>query len=98
MTDNIHYVYAAIALFCVSASPAMAQAIDVSAFDAFLTSVLNALTGTTGRLIMTLVAAAVLMAGTFNFIDWSRVFQVLFVVVAIGVIPTIIQSIWGAAS
>lgn len=96
MTYKSRYVFYVVALLCVAASPAMAQAIDVSAFDSFLTSVLDALTGTTGRLIMTIVAAAVLMAGTFNFIDWSRVFQVLFVIVALGVIPTLIQSIWGA--
>lgn len=83
-------------LLFVCASPAMAQAIDTSAVDSFFQSVLDAMTGTTGRLIMTIIAVGVLIAGAFNYIDWSRVLQLLIVIVVIGVIPTIIQSIWGA--
>lgn len=98
MPDKIRYVMWGCFVFALLTQPSFAQEIDVSAFDTFLTSVLDALTGTTGRLIMTIVALCVLVAGTMNFIDWSRVFQVLIVIVAIGVIPTIIQSIWGASA
>ncbi|PKQ10886.1 MAG: VIRB2 type IV secretion [Alphaproteobacteria bacterium HGW-Alphaproteobacteria-1] len=90
------YVLVAAAL-SLAASPAFAQAIDLSAVNSLLQSVLDALTGITGRLLLTIVAALVLLGGAFNFIDWSRVFQVLVIIVLIGVIPTVIQSIWGAS-
>ncbi|MFG6526450.1 MULTISPECIES: TrbC/VirB2 family protein [unclassified Sulfitobacter] len=78
------------------AHPALAQEIDLSAVDSLLQSILDALTGVTGRTVMTIVAVGVLMAGAFNFMDWGRVFTLLIIVVVIGVIPTVIQSIWGA--
>lgn len=78
------------------AHPALAQEIDLSAVDSLLQSILDALTGVTGRTVMTIVAVGVLMAGAFNFMDWGRVFTLLIIVVLIGVIPTVIQSIWGA--
>lgn len=77
------------------AHPALAQEIDLSAVDSLLQSILDALTGVTGRTVMTIVAVGVLMAGAFNFMDWGRVFTLLIIVVVIGVIPTVIQSIWG---
>lgn len=79
-----------------TAVPAVAQDIDLSAVDSLLQSILDALTGVTGRTVMTIVAVGVLMAGAFNFIDWGRVFTLLIIIVIIGVIPTVIQSIWGA--
>lgn len=77
--------------------PAYAQAIDLSSVNSVLQSVLDALTGLTGRLIMTIVAVGVLMAGAFNFLDWTRVFTLLTIIVVIGVIPTFVQAIWGTA-
>ena len=76
--------------------PALAQEIDLSAVNSLLDSILNALTGVTGRTVMTIVAVFVLLGGAFNFIDWARVFTLLMIIVIIGVIPTVIQSIWGA--
>ena len=75
--------------------PALAQEIDLSAVNSLLDSILNALTGVTGRTVMTIVAVFVLIGGAFNFIDWGRVFTLLLVIVVIGVVPTVIQSIWG---
>lgn len=77
------------------AQPALAQAIDLSAVNTLLESILTALTGVTGRTVMTIVAVFVLIGGAFNFIDWGRVFTLLLIIVLIGVIPTVIQSIWG---
>ncbi len=77
--------------------PAFAQEIDLSAVNSLLESILNALTGVTGRSVMTIVAVFVLLGGAFNFIDWARVFTLLMIIVIIGVIPTVIQSIWGNA-
>lgn len=91
------YLLAVGVLSAMAATPALAQSIDTSAVNSFLTSVLDALTGTTGRLLMTIVAIGVLVAGALSYIDWSRVIQVLLIIVAIGGIPTIIQSIWGSA-
>jgi len=76
--------------------PALAQEIDLSAVNSLLDSILNALTGVTGRTVMTIVAVFVLIGGAFNFIDWGRVFTLLLIIVVIGVVPTVIQSIWGA--
>jgi len=75
--------------------PAIAQEIDLSAVNSLLDSILNALTGVTGRTVMTIVAVFVLIGGAFNFIDWGRVFTLLLIIVVIGVVPTVIQSIWG---
>lgn len=83
----------AVALALV-ASQASAQAIDLSAVNSLLESILGALTGVTGRTVMTIVAVGVLMAGAFNFMDWGRVFTLLIIIVIIGVAPTVIQSIW----
>ena len=88
-------VFAVLSLAMMS-GPALAQAIDTSAWDNFFTSVLNAMTGTTGRLLMTIVAVGLLIAGALNFIDWGRVLQLFMIIVLIGVIPTVISSIWGA--
>ena len=79
------------------AAPALAQDIDLSAVNSLLESILEAMTGLTGRLVMTIIAVGVLIAGAFNFIDWSRVFVLLIIIVVIGVIPTVIQSIWGTS-
>lgn len=80
------------------AMPAFAQSIDTSAWDSFFQSVLNAMTGTTGRLLMTIIAVGLLIAGAMNFMDWGRVLQLFMVIVLIGVIPTVITSIWGAGT
>lgn len=77
------------------ARPSLAQEIDLSAVNSLLTSILDALTGVTGRTVMTIVAVFVLIGGAFNFLDWGRVFTLLLIIVLIGVIPTVIQSIWG---
>ena len=76
------------------AHPALAQDIDLSAVDSLLNSILDALTGVTGRTVMTIVAVFVLLGGAFNFMDWARVFTLLLIIVVIGVIPTVVQSIW----
>ena len=78
--------------------PALAQEIDLSAVNSLLDSILNALTGVTGRTVMTIVAVFVLIGGAFNFIDWGRVFTLLLIIVVIGVVPTVIQSIWGTTT
>ena len=78
------------------AHPALAQDIDLSAVDSLLESILEALTGVTGRTVMTIVAVFVLLGGAFNFMDWARVFTLLLIIVVIGVIPTVIESVWGA--
>jgi len=80
------------------ANPALAQDIDLSAVDSLLTSILDALTGVTGRTVMTIVAVFVLLGGAFNFMDWARVFTLLLIIVIIGVIPTVIQSIWNGGA
>jgi type IV secretory pathway VirB2 component (pilin) len=77
------------------AQPAFAQEIDLSAVNSLLESILSALTGVTGRTVMTIVAVFVLLGGALNFIDWARVFTLLIIIVIIGVIPTVIESIWG---
>jgi|TARA_R100001369_G_scaffold86080_2_gene120276 type IV secretory pathway VirB2 component (pilin) len=78
--------------------PALAQEIDLSAVNSLLDSILDALTGVTGRTVMTIVAVFVLIGGAFNFIDWGRVFTLLLIIVVIGVVPTVIQSIWGSTA
>ena len=81
-------------LACVLAAPAYAQAIDTSGLNNFFVSVINALTGLTGRLFMTIVAVGALIAGAVNVLDWGRVIGILVIIVLIGGIPTIVDSIW----
>jgi len=78
--------------------PALAQEIDLSAVDSLLNSILQALTGVTGRTVMTIIAVFVLIGGAFAFLDWGRVFTLLLIIVIIGVVPTVIQSIWGGTA
>jgi type IV secretory pathway VirB2 component (pilin) len=92
--DKKQIAFAAIATL-VMTQPAFAQEIDLSAVNSLLESILDALTGVTGRTVMTIVAVFVLIGGAFNFIDWGRVFTLLMIIVIIGVVPTVIQSIWG---
>ncbi|MCZ4354779.1 MULTISPECIES: TrbC/VirB2 family protein [Roseobacteraceae] len=95
---NRHLIAMAAIATLLWSQPALAQDIDLSAVDSLLQSILDALTGTTGRTVMTIVAVFVLLGGAFNFIDWARVFTLLIIIVIIGVIPTVIQSIWGATT
>lgn len=93
---NKNLIALAVVSTLVWSQPALAQEIDLSAVNSLLDSILNALTGVTGRTVMTIVAVFVLIGGAFNFIDWGRVFTLLLIIVVIGVVPTVIQSIWGA--
>lgn len=77
---------------------ALAQSIDTSAIDSVLESILSALTGTTGRITMTIVLFAVILSGLMSILDWSRVFWVTIGIVILGVVPTFVQAIWGAGS
>jgi len=83
-------------MLLVTTNPALAQSIDLSAVNSLFQSILDAMTGLTGRLLMTIVAVGVLIAGALNFMDWGRVLQLVIIIVVIGVVPTVIQSIWGA--
>lgn len=96
MNRNLIALAAIAAVLC--SHPAFAQEIDLSAVDSLLDSILTALTGVTGRTVMTIVAVFVLIGGAFNFIDWGRVFTLLLIIVVIGVVPTVIQSIWGGTA
>lgn len=86
----------AIAALIVMPKVALAQAIDTSAIDGVLESILNALTGTTGRITMTIVLFAVIVSGLMSIMDWARVFWVVVGIVILGVVPTFVQAIWGA--
>lgn len=94
---NRNLIAVAVVSTLLWSNPALAQEIDLSAVNSLLDSILNALTGVTGRTVMTIVAVFVLIGGAFNFIDWGRVFTLLLIIVVIGVVPTVIQSIWGAS-
>lgn len=91
-----NYLIVALVLGIFSAAPAMAQAIDTTAIDAVLTSILAALTGTTGRVLMTIVLFGVLASGLMSILDWSRVFWVVTGIVILGVVPTFVEAIWGS--
>ncbi|SFD14541.1 TrbC/VirB2 family protein [Tropicimonas isoalkanivorans] len=80
------------------AKMAIAQEIDTSAIDSVLTSVLDALTGTTGRILMTIVLFGVIASGLMSILDWSRVFWVVIGIVILGVVPTFVEAIWGAGA
>ncbi|NRA88473.1 MAG: TrbC/VirB2 family protein [Rhizobiales bacterium] len=84
------------AFFLLLIEPSFAQEFNATGLNTFFTSVLNAMTGTTGRLIMTIVFLAVLFAGAFNFMDWAKVFTVMIIIVLAAGVPTFVQSIWGS--
>lgn len=95
---TIKEIKIALILILISTSPVIAQTLDLSAVNSLLASIQGALTGVTGRTVMTIVAIGVLMAGAFNVMDWPRVFTLLIIIVLIGVIPTVVTSIWGAGT
>jgi type IV secretory pathway VirB2 component (pilin) len=88
----------AIAALIVATKIAFAQSIDTSAIDSVLESILDALTGTTGRITMTIVLFAVIISGLMSILDWSRVFWVIVGIVILGIVPTFVQAIWGAGA
>lgn len=92
---NLKYLIMTALMFLVVAEPALAQEIDTSAIDSVLTSIIDALTGTTGRLVMTIVLFGVIASGLMNILDWSKVFWVVVGIVILGVVPTFVQAIWG---
>lgn len=83
------------AFFLLLIEPTYAQAFDASALNTFLQSVIDALTGTTGRLIMTIVFIGVLISGALNLLDWTKVFVTLGIIVVLAGVTTLIQAIWG---
>jgi type IV secretory pathway VirB2 component (pilin) len=97
---NFHRATYAMAIAALIAVPkiALAQSIDTSAIDSVLESILDALTGTTGRITMTIVLFAVIISGLMSILDWSRVFWVIVGIVILGIVPTFVQAIWGAGA
>lgn len=88
----------ACAALLVAPKTVLAQSIDTSAIDSVLESILNALTGATGRITMSIVMFGVIISGIMTILDWVRVFWVVIGIVMLGVVPTFVQAIWGAGA
>lgn len=93
--DHIKFFVMTALMVMVFTEPGFAQEIDTSAIDSVLSSILKALTGTTGRIVMTIVLFCVIASGLMNILDWSRVFWVVVGIVILGVVPTFVEAIWG---
>ena len=86
----------AMILVALAASePAYAQSVLGKA-DTFLQKVVDALTGTTGKLIATIAVVAVGLAAVFGRIEWTKALIVLAGIAIIVGAPQLVSALWGS--
>jgi type IV secretion system protein VirB2 len=78
-----------------ASEPAYAQSVLGKA-DTFLQKVVDALTGTTGKLIATIAVVAFGFAAVFGRIEWTKALIVLVGIAIIVGAPQLVTALWGA--
>ena len=63
--------------------------------DSFLQKVVDALTGTTGKLVSTIAVVAVGLAAVFGRIEWTKALIVLAGIAIIVGAPQLVSALWG---
>ena len=94
---NRHLLMCASAMFLVAlaaSEPAYAQSVLGKA-DTFLQKVVDALTGTTGKLVATIAVVAVGLAAVFGRIEWTKALIVLAGIAIIVGAPQMVAALWG---
>ena len=94
MKQTLMYVGVVLAVSVVIADAAHAQSVFGKA-DTFLQKVVDALTGTTGKLISMIAVVAVGLAAVFGRIEWTKALIVLGGIAIIVGAPQIVNALWG---
>ena len=63
--------------------------------DSFLQKIVDALTGTTGKLVSTIAVVAVGLAAVFGRIEWTKALIVLAGIAIIVGAPQLVSALWG---
>jgi type IV secretion system protein VirB2 len=94
-TRHVLICASAMILVALAASdPAHAQSVFGKA-DTFLQKVVDALTGTTGKLVATIAVVAVGLAAVFGRIEWTKALIVLAGIAIIVGAPQMVNALWG---
>jgi type IV secretion system protein VirB2 len=94
---TLHVLLCTSALIVVAlaaSDPAYAQSVLGKA-DTFLQKVVDALTGTTGKLVATIAVVAVGLAAVFGRIEWTKALIVLAGIAIIVGAPQMVNALWG---
>ena len=78
----------------VATDAAYAQSVLGKA-DSFLQKIVDALTGTTGKLVSTIAVVAVGLAAVFGRIEWTKALIVLAGIAIIVGAPQLVSALWG---
>lgn len=89
-----NYMIVGLALALATASPALAQTVDLSPVQTLLQGIVDALTGTLGLVIGTLALIAVGLAWLFGYIDWSRAIYTVLGVVLVAAAPVLAATLF----
>jgi type IV secretion system protein VirB2 len=98
MTREFKHVAACIGVVFLASFVAQDVAYAQSVFgkaDSFLQKVVDALTGTTGKLISMIAVVAVGLAAVFGRIEWTKALIVLGGIAIIVGAPQIVNVLWG---
>lgn len=94
-TQNVLLCASALILIALTSSdPAHAQSVLGKA-DTFLQKIVDALTGTTGKLVSTIAVVAVGLAAVFGRIEWTKALIVLAGIAIIVGAPQMVNALWG---
>ena len=92
------FLLVAFVIFVMLSEPAAAQGIDTNPIQNFLQSLTDALTGKLGKTAATLALIAVGISWFFGVIDFRQAMWIIIAIVFVGSAPTIVNSLWEAAS
>jgi type IV secretion system protein VirB2 len=97
MTRELKHVVLTVGVLCLASfvvdDVAHAQSVFSKA-DSFLQKVVDALTGTTGKLISMIAVVAVGLAAVFGRIEWTKALIVLGGIAIIVGAPQIVNALW----
>ena len=94
MKPNLNATLALAVLLFATASPALAQSIDLSPIQTLLQGIVDAITGPLGIVIGTLALIGVFLSWLFGILDFRQALWVLVAIAGIAAAPTIVAAIW----
>ncbi|WP_425041480.1 TrbC/VirB2 family protein [Primorskyibacter sp. S187A] len=94
MKPNPNATLALAVLLFATASPALAQSIDLSPIQTLLQGIVDAITGPLGIVIGTLALIGVFLSWLFGILDFRQALWVLVAIAGIAAAPTIVAAIW----
>ena len=94
MKPNPNATLALAMLLFATASPALAQSIDLSPIQTLLQGIVDAITGPLGIVIGTLALIGVFLSWLFGILAFRQALWVLVAIAGIAAAPTIVAAIW----